>query len=98
MIVELTIDAESDLEAIGDYISRDNPARAISFIGELRAACLGLAELPHRFPLLERYASLGVRRRAYGNYLIFYRVDADRIVVIHVLHGAQDYAAILFPS
>lgn len=98
MIVELTAEAEGDLEAIGDYIARDNPVRAISLIGELREACRGLADLPHGFPLVERFGSLGVRRRLHGNYLIFYRVDADRIIVIHVLHGAQDYGAILFPS
>jgi toxin ParE1/3/4 len=31
--------AEADLEEIGDYIARDNPARAISFLDELRAHC-----------------------------------------------------------
>jgi toxin ParE1/3/4 len=29
--------AERDLEAIGDYIAEDNPARALSFVAELRA-------------------------------------------------------------
>ena len=31
--------AELDLEEIGDYIVRDNPRRAISFIGEIRDRC-----------------------------------------------------------
>jgi toxin ParE1/3/4 len=31
--------AEADLEDIGDYIARDNPARAISFLEELRSHC-----------------------------------------------------------
>jgi hypothetical protein len=33
MIVELTAAAETDLEIIGDYIARDNPARAASVVG-----------------------------------------------------------------
>lgn len=37
MIVLITRQAEADLERIGDYIARDNPRRAISFIGELIA-------------------------------------------------------------
>lgn len=98
MIVDLTEEAESELEAIADYIARDNPARAISFLGELRTACSKLADLPQAFPLLERYASRGIRRRVHGNYLIFYRIEAERVVVIHVLHGARDYAGLLFPS
>jgi plasmid stabilization system protein ParE len=41
--------------------------------------------------------SHGVRRRPVGDYLIFYRVAADRVEVVHVLHGARDYEALLFP-
>lgn len=98
MIVDLTREAERDLERIGDHIARDNPVRAVTFLRELRDKCLGLAEMPERFPLVPRYEAVGVRRRVHGRYLIFYRVDADRVVVVHVLHGAQDYEAILFPS
>ena len=96
MIVHITAEAERDLEAIGDYIARDNPARAISFLRELREQCLGLADMPQRFPLVPRYEAAGVRRRGHGNYLIFYRIEDDKIVIIHILHGAQDYSAILF--
>lgn len=95
MIVHLSAEAEHDLEAIGDFIARDNPTRALSFVQELRAKCLGLGEMPERFPLVPRYEAAGLRRRAHGNYLIFYRVEADKVVVIHVLNGAQDYASIL---
>ncbi len=31
----------------------------------------------------------------FGNYAIFYRTDADRVVVLHILRGARDYDAIL---
>lgn len=42
MIVRLAAEAERDLEAIGDWIAADIPVRALSFVEELRAACLGL--------------------------------------------------------
>jgi len=96
MRVDISAEAERDLETIGDYIARDNPARAIGFLRELRAKCLALAELPRGFPLVRRYEALGIRRRVHGDYLIFYRVEPERVVVLHVLHGATDYAAILF--
>ncbi|MBX3560321.1 MAG: type II toxin-antitoxin system RelE/ParE family toxin [Sphingomonas sp.] len=98
MIVRLTAEAERNLEAIGDHIAADNPARALSFLAELRAACLGLAEFPERFALVPRYEALGVRHRVHGNYLIFYRVGEGQVDVLHILHGAMDYAAILFPD
>lgn len=96
MIVHLSAEAEYDLETIGDYIAQDNPTRAISFLRELREKCLGLGNLPERFPLVPRYEAMGVRRRGHGNYLIFYRVEGEKVVVIHILHGAQDYGTILF--
>lgn len=98
MIVHLTEEAEEDLERIADYIALDNPARAISFLQELRGKCLALADMPERFPLVPRYEASGVRRRGHGNYLIFYRVEPEKVVIVHVLHGAQDYSAILFPN
>jgi plasmid stabilization system protein ParE len=39
-----------------------------------------------------------MRRRAYGTYLIFYRIAEDRIEVLHILHGARDFEPILFPE
>ncbi|HEX8263011.1 MAG TPA: type II toxin-antitoxin system RelE/ParE family toxin [Allosphingosinicella sp.] len=98
MKVRLADEAEVDLEAIGDEIAKDNPARAASFIHELRERCLGLARYPKRFPLVPRYERRGVRHCVHGNYLIFYRVDVEAVIVIHVLHGAMDYSRILFPS
>jgi plasmid stabilization system protein ParE len=98
MIVHISAEAEDDLDAIGDFIAQDNPSRALSFVLELRATCLGLAELPERFPLVAGYEVQGIRRRVHGNYLIFYRIEPEKLVVLHVLHGARDYMPIIFPS
>lgn len=98
MIVHLSAEAERDLEYIGDRIARDNPLRAVTFIEEIQRACLDLAEFPKRFPLVSRYENQGVRHRTKGNYLIFYRVEPEKAVVLHVLHSATDYSALLFPE
>ena len=95
MNVVLSAEAEADLEAIGDYIARDNPGRAATFVSALIAKCDALAEMPLAFPMVERYATSGIRRRPYRDYLIFYRVEEVRIVVLHILHGARDYDRIL---
>ena len=98
MIVVFADSAEADLERIGDYISGDNPARAATFVQELIACCMRLADAPLGFPLVRRYERMGIRVRTYENYLIFYRVGAATIDIVHILHGAQDYGPILFPS
>ena len=98
MKVVLSDAASIDLAAIADYIARDNPRRALSFVRELRVAALGLGDMPRMFSLVPRYAHQDIRRRPFRNYLIFYRVEADRVAIIRILHGAQDYETLLFPE
>lgn len=98
MIVDISAAAEADLEVIGDYIARDNPARAVSFVRELYRGCLDIAEMPEAWPVVPRYEHHGIRRRVHGRYLIFYRIQADRITILHVLNGAMDVEAVLFPN
>lgn len=98
MIVTITDEADADLERIGDFIAQDNPRRAASFVVELVESCKRLGSAPRRFPLVPRYEDTRVRRRPYGEYVIFYRVEDAAVLVLRVLHGARDYEAILFPQ
>jgi plasmid stabilization system protein ParE len=91
-------EAESDLERIGDYIATDTPLRALSFVRELVARCERLSDMPRVYPLVPRYEHTDVRRLPHWNYLIFYRVDEGQVVILHILNGAQDYEALLFPG
>ena len=98
MKVALTDEALRDLLDIGDWIARDNPRRAVTFVAELRSACGGLSKHPLRFQLVDRHRNREVRRRPHGAYLIFYRVRADTVEILHVLHDARDYEPLLFPD
>jgi len=98
MIVVITAAAEHDLETIADRIAQDNPARAVTSLAELRRRCETLIGTPEGYALVPRYEALGIRRRPYRDYLIFYRVTGETIEILHVLHGARDYEAILFPG
>lgn len=95
MIVRFTGEAERDLEEIGDHIAIDDPYVALRFVRALRGRCMALGDFPNRFPMVERYATAGLRRCRHGNYLIFYRVEEQAVVIVHVLHGARDYPEIL---
>jgi toxin ParE1/3/4 len=83
--------AEFDLEEIGDYIARDNPRRALSFIEEIRARCLLILQTPYGSPLREELGE-GVHIVTFGRYLIFYTVheDADDVRIERVLHSARE--------
>lgn len=95
MIVRFTGEAERDLEEIGDHIALGDPVAALLLVRTLRDRCLTLADFPNRFPVAERYEAVQLRRRLHGNYLIFYRVEGDAVVIVHILHGARNYPEIL---
>ena len=91
MRCRLSLLAEFDLEEIGDYIARDNPRRALSFIEEIRARCSLILQTPHGSPLREELGE-GVHIVPFGRYLIFYTVheDSDEVRIERVLHSARE--------
>ena len=81
--------AQADIEAIGDYIARDNPARAVRFIAELRAHCRSLTDFPEAAPLRPALGE-NVRMAVHGRYLILYAVRPDLVEIRRVVHGARN--------
>ena len=96
MIVVLTREAESDLDAIAECVARDSATAALDLVRNLRERCLALAHAPRAWPLVPRYEHHGIRRRPFRNYLIFYRIGREAVEVVHILHGARDYEPLLF--
>jgi toxin ParE1/3/4 len=95
MRVEITDRAAADLRMIGLWIARDNRPRSLTFIRELRQRCKAIGGRPRAYPLLQGFEAGGIRRCNHRAYLIFYRVETDRVRILHVMHGARDWAAIL---
>ncbi|MHB9073683.1 MAG: type II toxin-antitoxin system RelE/ParE family toxin [Desulfobaccales bacterium] len=85
--------AESNLEEMGDYIARDNPARAISFNQGIRDRCRKITASPEAAPLRPELGE-GVRLVPFGRYLIFYTVRPESIRVERVLHSARNISGL----
>ena len=84
--------AIADLEAIGEYISRDNPAAARRWVQGLLALAETAALMPfvgRRVPEFERE---GLREVLQQNYRLVYRVAGDRVEVLTVFEAHR-----LFP-
>jgi toxin ParE1/3/4 len=83
--------AAADLEEIADYIVRDNPARAASFIAELEAKCRAVARTPELYPARSDLAP-GLRMAVHGRYLILYRnlPGENTVRIERVLHGTRN--------
>lgn len=82
-------DAISDLTKIIIYISAEDPAAARRLKNRLETAPLALSEPPYLYPL-GRVS--GTRELvAHPNYILVYRITAERIEIVGVLHSRQAY-------
>jgi plasmid stabilization system protein ParE len=94
MKVVIAAAAKADLVEIGEYIHSHNPVRAVTFVDELLDRCDVLADMPGLFHWFRVMRNTESGR----DYLIFYRAFEDLVEVIHILHGARNYEALLFPD
>jgi plasmid stabilization system protein ParE len=88
MKVLLTPEAEVDLEGIGDRIADRNPARAVTYVRELRDRAKRIGEFPHAGPPRPQWGE-GIRIAVHGKYLIVYRVRNETAQILRVVHGAH---------
>jgi len=88
--------AAADLEEIAEYIARDNPGRAASFVAELEAKCRAVANSPELYPARADLAP-GLRMAVHGRYLVLYRdlPGENTVRVERVLHSARDLPRLL---
>lgn len=93
--------ARADILDIHDTIAARNPAAALRWLDAVEATIReGIA----------RYPSSGVKRdygrkklagflmmpvRDFGTYLVFYRIEADAIRIVRIIHGAPDVPNVL---
>ncbi|HKI04958.1 MAG TPA: type II toxin-antitoxin system RelE/ParE family toxin [Thermoanaerobaculia bacterium] len=91
MRIEWTDPAIADLEAIRDYIARDSEYYGAQFVGRIIDAVEKLPRFPEmgrRVP--EARSEIDVRELIFQNYRIIYRLKADKIQIITVLHGSRN--------
>jgi toxin ParE1/3/4 len=89
--------AEQDLFELYDYVARDAPEAAATFIERIDAAVIQLAAHPHLGPVVreERLRSVGFRYLPVGDHIVFYKVEDGSVIVYRVLHGARDWGRLL---
>jgi toxin ParE1/3/4 len=81
--------AALDLREISDWIAKDSPRRALTFVDELRDHATRIGNAPEALPRRDDLAE-GLRMAVHRPYLIFFRIEADAVRIERVLHGARD--------
>lgn len=81
--------AKASLVTIFRYIAANDPKAARNLINRLQSAILPVTENPHMYPVGLVPGTYEIA--AHRNYIIVYRVTAQRIEVVNVLHARQQY-------
>lgn len=77
--------AAEDLEALGDFIAKDDPVAAIRFIDRIHERLQAPTAVPESGARRDDIRP-GLRMILVGRYLILYRM-AEMVEVIRIVHG-----------
>ena len=86
--------AIADLEAIADFIGQDSPHYAAVTVSGLAKAARPLETFPRMGRRVPEAESDDVRELIVGSYRLMYRLEAERILVVAVIHGRRDLGSL----
>lgn len=84
-----TVATKQDLAEIWDYIANDNQTAADKVLRALDKSCALLATNPEMGRMRQELAD-ELRSYPVANYVIFYQIRAEDILIVRILHGARE--------
>lgn len=91
MILEWTEPAVNALQAIHDYIAKDQPFYATRFIERIVLTAERLRDFPGIGRKVPEAANKNdIRELIFQGYRIIYRHRPDRVLILTVVHGSRD--------
>ncbi len=91
--------ADDDVDDLAGFIARDSVEQAMRFYDSVAETYTMILEAPKRWPVygFTHPRLKDLRKRSvlgFTNHLVFYRIDADMVEIVRVLHGARDIPAL----
>ena len=95
--VRLLSIAQQDLVDLVSYLAAENSRAAAEVLGHIEARLEALQSHPFvgRVPHNPKLTALGYRVLVIDNYLVFYKVKGNAVLVYRILHGARDLLRVL---
>jgi len=93
--IEWTRSAITDVKSLRDYIGHDSEAYAARFVQRIIEGVERVASFPNAGRRVPEADDERVREVLFQSYRIMYRVEAERIVVLMVIHAARDLSRIV---
>lgn len=84
--------ALDDLDDIAEFIARDSPFYAASFVEELRSAARSLRTLGERGRVVPEVGDSSVRELFVKSYRLIYLLGHGEVTILAVIHGARHLA------
>ena len=89
--VNLSQQAQNDLEQIFYYIADDNINNATNFILQLEKKIYSLENFPQRHPLIpeNEFFDTNYRHLIFKKYRVVYRIAEKSVFILRIFHGAK---------
>ena len=86
--------AKRDIRDAAYWMAQHSPEKAMLWHFEIEEAIVSLENSPFRCPLAgeSRYSPEEIRQLIFEKYRILFAVREEEVHVLHVRHGARDYA------
>lgn len=94
--VILMPNAQEEIQRAFDWLEEEDPVHAEKWIREIQTRILGLSTLPESHAIAPESEAFEceIRHLLVGKgipWRVFFTVNGDRVQVLHVRHGRQDY-------
>lgn len=97
LAIHLLRAAEEDLSEIYEYIASENLKAAEAILTRIEKDLAHLARKPQlgRVPSDEELVRMGYRYLIVTDYLVFYTLEEQTVLIHRIIHGARDYLRLL---
>jgi len=82
-------EAVEDIESIASYISRDSEYYARTVVSRLVSSAESIPENPEMGRVVPEMGDVHYRERFVHKYRVLYRIEAERILIVAVIHGSR---------
>lgn len=99
MAHRLSLEAEAELDSIWYYVASESGSIKIAdrFVDSLTDRFLLLAKNPYIGRRRDADLRPGLRSFPVGKYVIFYRIDDEDVLILHVMRGSRELHSNRFP-
>ncbi len=81
--------ALDDVEAIGEYITRDSKAYARAVVDKILGASRKLRTFPNAGRIVPELGDASIRERFVYSYRLIYRITNNTVLIVAIVHGKR---------